>query len=325
MNIKNVEDNIKQCYSTWGATYFDDYYGVKAPYPPVHRDIIKNLLRDARVTNVLDAGCGSASLLRNFVDLDIDLYGFDLTPEMLAEGKNVFSKLGLDSNHLWRGNVIDFKSFRQPNGKSLLFDAVICSGVLPHILDEYDSAVIQNLHDAVKPGGLVILEARNQFFSLFTLNRYSYQFFIQDLIRLENLKLYAGKSAVQLEIAIEKMRSHFTIDHPLIRKGNGDKLGYDEVLSRTHNPLILKEQFKKAGFKDVQLLFYHFHCLPPLMASELPEFFMRESIAMENPHDWRGFFMASAFILSGKRNDYSEEKCTQSNVIIRDGNIYGMG
>jgi hypothetical protein len=33
----------------------------------------------------------------------------------------------------------------------------------------------------------------------------------------------------------------------------------------------------------------------------MPEIFLRESLAMEQPEDWRGYFMASAFLLCGKR------------------------
>jgi hypothetical protein len=163
--------------------------------------------------------------------------------------------------------------------------------------------VIDHLRKSVSPGGLVIIEARNQFFSLFTLNRYTYQFFINDLIRLDGLKIKAGNQTSQLEKEIGELTKQFRIDLPPIQKGKVDEPGYDEVLSRTHNPIILKEQFEKAGFKDVQILFYHFHCIPPMISAELPDFFIRESIAMENPHDWRGFFMASAFLLVGKRND----------------------
>jgi len=74
------------------------------------------------------------------------------------------------------------------------------------------------------------------------------------------------------------------------------------VLSRTHNPLVLKEQFEAAGFRDVHLYFYHFHALPPLYGEQAAEFFRAESLTMEqDPEDWRGYFMASAFLLAGKR------------------------
>ena len=37
--------------------------------------------------------------------------------------------------------------------------------------------MLANLRDAVRPGGLVAVEARNQLFALFTLNRYSRDLF----------------------------------------------------------------------------------------------------------------------------------------------------
>jgi hypothetical protein len=49
------------------------------------------------------------------------------------------------------------------------------------------------------------------------------------------------------------------------------------------------------------VLFYHFHAVPPSLAANFPEFFLRESLAIENPADWRGHFMASAFVLVGRR------------------------
>jgi SAM-dependent methyltransferase len=304
MDHQKIEDPIKKCYSTWGSTYYNDFYTENASYPPVHRDMIKTLLCEANAQSVLEAGCGPASLLRYFADLHIELYGFDLTPEMLAEGKRVFQEMGLDPDRLWQGSVLDPASFRQPTGKNPPFDAAICTGVFPHIPADQDIRVIKYLHDAVPPGGLVIIEARNQFFSLFTLNRYSHQFFMNDLIRIEDLKKKAADKTPQLEKAMDQLTKQFRTDLPPIQKGKSGEPGYDEVLSRTHNPLVLKEQFENTGFKDVKILFYHFHCIPPMFSNEIKEFFLQESIAMEkNSSDWRGFFMASAFLLAGKRND----------------------
>ena len=92
------------------------------------------------------------------------------------------------------------------------------------------------------------------------------------------------------------------MDMPPVRKGKQEEPGYDQVLSRTHNPLTMKKLFASAGFRDVRLLFYHYHCLPPMLEKELPELFRKESLAMEDPEDWRGYFMASAFLLAGRRS-----------------------
>lgn len=302
MPLIDIETSVKACYSTWDKSYYDDYYGENAPYPPVHRDLIKQLLREGGVKSVLDAGCGPASFLRELTDQGLDLYGFDLTPEMVAEARNVLAARGVPPDRVWEGSVLTPESFRVPRSKrATRFDAVICVGVFPHIPAEADPVVIGNLRDAVKKNGLVILEARNQLFALFTLNRYSHRFFLDELIRAEGLKQRAGAQAAALAAALERMEKQFRVDLPPVRTGKAGEPGYDEVLSRSHNPLALKDQFVASGFKDVRLLFYHFHCLPPMLAADDPELFRRESLAMENPEDWRGYFMASAFLVVGRR------------------------
>ncbi len=300
MPNKSAEDAIKACYSTWSDNYYDEYYGAKAAYPPVHREILKRLLNESGARNVLDAGCGPASFLRELTESGIELYGFDLTPEMVAEARRVLEERGVPQGRVWEGSVLAPESFRHSEVKEG-FDAAICIGVFPHIPEEADAAVIENLRGAVKEGGLVIIEARNNLFSLFTLNRYSHQFFMEELIRAEGLKEKSEGESQQLEEALAKLESQFRMDLPPVRKGKANEPGYDEVLSRTHNPLVVKEEFQRAGFRDVRLLFYHYHALPPMLAQYVPELFRRESLAMEEPEDWRGHFMASAFLVAGRR------------------------
>lgn len=295
-------ETIRACYSTWSRTYYEEYYGQKAPYPPVHRDLLKGLLAGAGARRVLDAGCGPASFLRDLVETGTDRYGFDVTPEMVAEARLVLGAQGIPEDHVWEGSVLSPESFRPPGkGRDFRFDAAICVGVLPHIPPEADLKVIQHLHNAVKVGGLVVIEARNQLFSLFTLNRISWEFFMKELIPVEALQAWAGKEADGVERALDQIRQHFRLDLPPVRKGKEGEPGYDEVLSRAHNPLVIREQFAAAGLTNVRLFFYHYHCLPPMTAAHVPELFRKQSLAMEDPEDWRGYFMASAFLLAGTR------------------------
>ena len=265
----------------------------------MHEALIRKLLVDAGARNVLDAGCGPASMLRGLAGLGIDLFGFDLTPEMVQEARRVMVPLGVPEDHIWEGSVADPGAFRVPRSKMTKFDAVICVGVFPHVPVELEDAVLANLHAAVRPGGLVAVEARNQLFALFTLNRYSYQFFLDELLRVENLFLDEQESVRRK--ALDELGQRFRLDLPPLRGGKAGEPGYDEVLSRTHNPLVFREKFAAAGFRDVRVLFYHYHCLPPLCEGTVPELFRRRSLAMEDPHDWRGYFMASAFVVAGIR------------------------
>jgi hypothetical protein len=237
--------------------------------------------------------------LRGLAGLGIELFGFDLTPEMVQEARRVMVPLGVPEDHIWEGSVADPAAFRVPGTGLTEFDAAICVGVFPHVPIELEDAALANLHTAVRPGGLVAVEARNQLFALFTLNRYSYQFFLDDLVRAD--ELFKGEPESVSRLVLGEIGQGFRLDLPPVRGGKAGEPGYDEVLSRTHNPLVFREKFTAAGFRDVRVLFYHYHCLPPLCERSAPELFRRCSMAMEDPQDWRGYFMASAFVVSGIR------------------------
>jgi SAM-dependent methyltransferase len=301
---RNVEDAVRSCYSTWGSRYYADYYQDKSAYPPVHTAIVRDLLQQNGAATVLDAGCGPASMLRDLDLPDMRRFGFDLTPEMLAEGRGVLAAQGVPEDHLWQGSVLDAQAFRGgPAGAPEAYDAAICFGVLPHVPAEADLEVLRNLRNAVRPGGLVACEARNELFSLFTLNRYSREFFRSRLMQESVLLASAGDAAesVALEAAVKSLDAQFRMDLPPLRKGYENEPGYDEVLSRTHNPFETRDLAVQAGLCDVEVLFYHYHALPPMLENAAPALFRRASVAMENPRDWRGHFMASAFILVGRR------------------------
>jgi 2-polyprenyl-3-methyl-5-hydroxy-6-metoxy-1,4-benzoquinol methylase len=294
-----IEASVQHCYSTWGDNYYADYYGPGAPYPPVHVDLMRSTILKAGAKSVLDAGCGPASFLRHLTEDGLDLYGFDLTAEMVTEAKRIFAERGLSPDRVWQGSVIEPLAFKPPGQSATGYDAAVCVGVLPHIAAADDARVFANLHAAVRPGGTVLVEARNQLFSLFTLNRPSYAFVRDELVQADRLLDRAGTEREAVSGALDAVKGQFRMDLPPVRGGKAGEPGYDEVLSRTHNPLTLKPQFEAAGFTDVRVLFYHFHALPPMLEKSAPAFFRRESVAMEQPEDWRGYFMASAFLLCG--------------------------
>ena len=300
--MKKFEKNVAQCYSTWSKTYYDEYYSEKAPYPPVHRDLLIRLLKKHSPKAMLDAGCGPASFLRDITHLDWELYGFDLTPEMVQEGKRIITKKNIAAERIWEGSVLINDDFQNPTDKKSTYDAVTCVGVLPHIPENSDQVVLKNIYSSLNPGGVALVEARNQWFALFTLNRYSFEFFEKELIRVDTLKERAGKNDLEFKKTLEEMKQQFRMDLPPLRKGKRDEPGYDEVLSRTHNPIQLKQQMKQVGFQNVNLHFYHFHCFPPMFASRFPDQFKEFSLLMEDSEDWRGYFMASAFIVSGTKS-----------------------
>jgi 2-polyprenyl-3-methyl-5-hydroxy-6-metoxy-1,4-benzoquinol methylase len=297
--MKNYEKAVAHCYSTWGESYYEEYYGKNAPYPPVHVGLLRGILNKYSARNLIDVGCGPASFLREIFDLPIKLYGFDLTPEMITEGKRIFKEQGIPENQLWMGSALNSDDYKKaPAGAPKSYDAAICGGVLPHIAEKDDELLIKNIANCVKPVGVICIEARNSLFSLFTMNRYSYEFIQNELIQGEKLKAKYPERTDALNAAYEEMKNQFCMDMPPIRKGKETEPGYDEVLSRTHNPLVLKDFFEKLGLINVTINFYHFHALPPMLSKFAKDLFIEESLKIENPTDWRGYFMASAYYIT---------------------------
>ena len=89
------------------------------------------------------------------------------------------------------------------------------------------------------------------------------------------------------------------MDMPLSRsKDNLDELGYDDILSKFHNPFEVIEKFEKLGFKDIKLHWYHYHPSMPYLEKEAPELFRKEALSLEHePSNWKGFFLCSAFVI----------------------------
>jgi hypothetical protein len=219
---------------------------------------------------------------------------------MVIEAKSVLSEQGIDPNNIWQGSVLDADSFNNSIHPKK-FDSIISIGVMPHISAVDDICMIENMVSAVKVGGLVVLEARNALFAMFSFNRYSSEFIRNSLLDVNALSDRAGPDKSALNDVLAELDKHFSLDMPPVRKGKKDEPGYDEVLSRTHNPFELKQQAESAGLTNVKTLFYHYHSLPPMFEEKLPKFFREESLRLENPHDWRGHFMASAFLITGIR------------------------
>lgn len=179
------------------------------------------------------------------------------------------------------------------------FDALLAMGVTPHIRN--DEFVLSNMRDLVKPGGRVFIEFRNKLFSLFTFNRYTLEFIMDDLLIEVSPKL---KKLVEKDLMkrleLDKPTPRLTSQSANLTEGkiNANVPGYDAILSKFHNPFEVLELFKKCGFIDSQLLWYHYHPAMPYLSSEDENLFRDESLKLEhNTSGWKGLFLCSAFVV----------------------------
>ena len=88
----------------------------------------------------------------------------------------------------------------------------------------------------------------------------------------------------------------YNVEKPTPKKDG--KISYDDILARFRNPLTIEQDlFSKNGLAVKNIHFYHYHALPPVFSEKHPKFFREKSMDLEKPGDWRGNFMASAFVV----------------------------
>lgn len=292
---ERIQKHYKSTVEDYTAQYQPDYGGYPANLKRL--DILKGRVRALKARTLLDCGCGEGSPMLGLKEAGADVWGFDFVPEMVEQGHKILGAKGL-KDRIWRGDINDLSTFRPTPEVPASFDVTIAMGVFPHIAD--DVVAMRNMAAATNPGGHVLAEFRNELFSLFTLNRYGYEFMIDRLIRVNERKKEQPRSAAVLSEVSDDLKSNYRLEFPPARLGDETAPGYDSILSKFHNPLEIGALMAKAGLRLTGLYFYHYHAMPPLFESRNPQAFKALSVAMEaDPTDWRGYFMASAFVAEG--------------------------
>jgi 2-polyprenyl-3-methyl-5-hydroxy-6-metoxy-1,4-benzoquinol methylase len=253
-------------------------------YPANHfafRQIL-NVLHDRGAERMLEVGVGQGRAISIYTDAGIDFWGLDNDPDMVEMSKAAMTTWGLHPDKISWGDIEDSVSLSGIRKKAD-FDAVLAMGVLPHVTHE--QAALENMRHLLKPGGTVLVECRNKLFSLVTFNRFTFEFIMDDLL---------GDVHGEVRTATEEfLRTRVDVDMPPKPAGHAAKY---------HNPLDIDQVFTAAGFTDIVIRPFHYHASVPRLEKPLGAAFRAESIALENePSDWRGLFLCSAFVVEARR------------------------
>ena len=254
-----------------------DFY----PANDVRLEIVLERLRANACRTVLDIGCGSGGPLLRMLAEGFDVRGVDFAPAMVECARQALVESGHDSRRVTTGDLENPATLPPER-----FDAIVATGVFPHNLD--DAKAYAAVRGALNETGVALIEYRNALMSLFSLNTYSYQFFAQELLDLSALS--DDLAAVTEEFLADRFAM------PPLKRERGKTVQYDQILARFHNPLTLPREIEAHGFTLDATHFYHFHCAPPHLEQAHSRAFREASLAMEKPSDWRGYFLASAFV-----------------------------
>ncbi len=296
--MSKVKNEVQKHYEGEVLDYTDQYSDDYRGYPANKKrlEILRRRIKSVDARTLLDCGCGEGSPIARIHEDGVEVWGFDFVEEMIDQARRNLSSRGLEAR-VWHGSIMNPADFR-PAGRNTpeQFDLTMAMGVFPHLTDEVGA--LRNMAAVTRSGGRVLCEFRNEAFAAYTLNRYSYEFMTDRLMKLSTVESKHADKAARVKELRAKLESFFRMDLPPIRKGTPANPGYDEILSRFHNPFEVTALFGQAGLRVERIHFYHFHAFPPMFEALDPHLFRELSLEMENsPEDWRGYFMASAYVV----------------------------
>ncbi len=272
---------------TYHEQYDPDLIWKNDEYPANYFRLQKviDILKERGVGSVYDLGAGEASPMIAIREaLGIKVCGSDLSPEMVRLGRNNLIQHDMDAEWLSEVDIRDMEAIKSEAARVGQFDSVIALGVIPHVAD--DRWFVEAMSLFLKPGGTLILQFRNSMFSMFTFNRLTKEFILEELMEPVPDQF---RNTVEADLD-----QRLAVDKPPIRRRE-DGHGYDEILSKFNNPFELAEVVKSQGFTDLAYRWYNFHPTYPMIAGGIdPKEYRQAQIDLESDTSWRGMFLCSA-------------------------------
>jgi len=282
---------VADYYDAIAENYFMQYQrdnlqsGRKYPQNYYRLQWLIQRLATAGVRSVFEVGTGEGTPLAMLARMGFAVAGCDISEAMVKKTQNHLSEVEVDTTRVQWGDIEDSMSIVNQLRYGP-FDALFAFGVMPHV--SKDTVALRNMAMFLKKGGKVFVEFRNKLFSLFTFNRHTRDFILDDLL--------AGVGEDVRELVAKELNSRLALDQPPIPSG----VSYDAVKAKFHNPFEVVELFEREGFTNVRLHWYHFHAAPPMLESQMKGRLWEEASRLEHISTWRGYFLCSAFVVEAE-------------------------
>lgn len=288
------QDSIQAYYDAVAADYYKQYQrdnlSTSELYPANYfrLQILVNRLALSGAKRIYEVGVGEGTPLAAMAKMGFDVAGCDISEAMVQAARQRFSEAGLAPQRIQWADIEDSVTFANQL-RDGPFDAVIAAGVLPHVKN--DHLFLSNIRMLLADGGKAFVEFRNKLFSLFTFNRHTKDFILDDLL--------AGVDDRVKDMVAEELGRRVAADLPRLRlESREGQPGYDAIFAKFHNPFQLLEQFNAAGFANCRVHWYHYHPAMPMLEEKLGALFRQEALRLEHdPAGWRGYFLCSAGIV----------------------------
>ena len=275
----NKEYSVREYSEMYKKLRLDTGY----PANVKREEIFINLLKKYKPKKIVDAGCGAAMPLIDIKKIGFNIIGYDKAKNMLLEAKENLKKNRLSPD------LVFYDDFENPKRiKNNSVDCILGMGAFYYSKNVNKTLLIQK--KKLKKNGRLIFSLRNRLFDIVTLNNYT-KSFLDELYEVKYLKKEWKKK-------YDNLTKSFS-DRKKGKFKNIDEAGvYNHI---PHNPLTITAEMAKLGLAVDGIYFYHFHAFPPVFENYDELYYRKVSWKIENPIDWRGFLLASTFVIDCKK------------------------
>lgn len=219
-----------------------------------HRDrkaMIDRLLAPLPIAgkHVVDFGCGDGLFVQALANAGAVVVGFEPNDALVEAARRRLRDAGLAAE-IRKGGV---SALADISDRSV--DILLTLNVFAYFTDEEEKALYAHAGRVIRPGGSWVITHSNELFDLFTLNRFTVEFY----------------------------RAHFGTDPSalLARPDLPDRVSFRV----RENPLTYGEKLKRFGFSLASMDFANYHEAPPLLM-DVKDFDDLDSRRYRDLADW---------------------------------------
>jgi len=258
----------KDYWSEKTASYLS---AIEGPYHANRLQMVEALLSGLSFAgkNCLDFGCGDGVFAERLLEDGAKVSGVDVDSAMIDAAQSRLLGRWKDTK-LVCGGVEHLSELPDDS-----FDCLFALNVLAYLNPEEEATFYQQARRLLKAGGALVVTHSNELFDMFTLNRYTVNFF--------------GK---HFSMAGEKCN----IRDLLVQPDVPDRY----VFGVRENPLAYRYKLNGYGFSETRQEFAILHSLPPLLTpsidfDDIDSRQYPETVGWPEDQRWKLMFMCSVF------------------------------